>query len=210
MKLKYIDKIIIISFFIVLVTIILIKCFSKISDKILNDYIELNIRNNISNIVNGSIKNVLYSNSYDNLIISSNNSNKVSYLDFDNTKINKLNYEITNDILNSISVIENSNQGIYYIPIGVLYNTTILNYLGPKVPFKIELIGSINNETSINVKEYGINSSLVELLLNIEINMQVIMPFRSKRITVNKSIILDSKIIQAEVPNYYGGIMSVH
>ncbi len=210
MKLKYIDKIIIISFFIVLVTIFLIKCFSKISDKILNDYIELNIRNNISNIINSSIKNVLYSNSYDNLIISSNNSNKVSYLDFNNTKINKLNYEITNDILNSISVIENSNQGIYYIPIGVLYNTTILNYLGPKVPFKIELIGSINNETSINVKEYGINSSLVELLLNIEINMQVIMPFRSKRMTVNKSIILDSKIIQAEVPYYYGGIMSVH
>ena len=210
MKLNNMDKVILICFLIVSVTIILIKCFSKISDKILNDYIELNIRNNISNIVNGSIKNVLYSNSYDNLIISSNNSNKVSYLDFDNNKINKLNYEITNDILNSISVIENSNQGIYYIPIGVLYNTTILNYLGPKIPFKIELIGSINNETSINVKEYGINSSLVELLLNIEINMQVIMPFRSKRITVNKSIILDSKIIQAEVPNYYGGIMSVH
>ena len=93
---------------------------------------------------------------------------------------------------------------------GMIFNNTILNSLGPKVPFKVELVGGVNSETKINVKEYGINSSLVYVILDINITMQVIMPFKSKIISTNKDIIIDSKIIQGEVPNYYGGIMGLH
>ena len=82
--------------------------------------------------------------------------------------------------------------------------------MGPKIPFKISLVGSTNNETKINVEEYGINSSKVEVVLNINFKMMVLLPFKSKEIVINKTIILDSKIIQGKVPDYYGGMFSIN
>ena len=219
MNIKYVDKIIIVFILIIIVTFIFIKKFSNISNKLLNNYVEYKMKNEITSLVNNSVKNILYSNSYNNIIISNNNLGKIDYLDFDNEKINKISYEITNDLLRGLLLIEEGksnniysklNNNIYYVPMGMIFNNTILNSLGPKVPFKVELVGGVNSETKINVKEYGINSSLVYVILDINITMQVIMPFKSKIISTNKDIIIDSKIIQGEVPNYYGGIMGLH
>ena len=66
----------------------------------------------------------------------------------------------------------------------------------------------ISNVALEDVKEYGINSSLVEIVLNIKIQIEVILPFQSKTIFVEKNIILESKIIQGKIPQYYGGFIT--
>ena len=92
------------------------------------------------------------------------------------------------------------------MPIGVIYDIPILIGIGPKIPFKIDIIGNTNNNVYTNIKAYGINNSIIEVILNINMNIQIILPFTSKEININKDIPLDTKIIEGKVPTYYGGI----
>ena len=102
----------------------------------------------------------------------------------------------------------NDNYLVYYIPMGVIHDIPSLTNIGPKIPFKFNIIGNVSCSTTNNIKEYGINSSLIEVNLNIDLNVQVILPFKAEVINMGKSVLLDSKIIQGNIPEYYGGLFS--
>lgn len=92
---------------------------------------------------------------------------------------------------------------IYEIPIGVIFNNSFLSNLGPKIPVKFSLIGDISTGISTKLKNYGINSALIEVNLNIEVNQKVILPFISKNIKVKESVPISIKLMQGNIPNYY-------
>lgn len=92
---------------------------------------------------------------------------------------------------------------IYEIPIGVIFNNSFLSNLGPKIPVKFSLIGDISTGISTKLKNYGINSALIEVNLNIEVNQKVILPFISKNIKVKGSVPISIKLMQGNIPNYY-------
>ena len=95
---------------------------------------------------------------------------------------------------------------IFKIPFGVIYNIPILIPLSPNVPFKISILGNTSNEMITEVKEYGINNSIIEF--NDKKLYDLILPFKSKIIKNEKNILLSSQVIQGKVPDYYGGIIS--
>ncbi len=200
------DIYLVIVIIIFIVTYIFIKIFTYKSESILINYAKRNSTNVVSNLINDSIYNILYDNgSYDDLIIiNKNDLNEINSLNFNNVSINNILYLSTNNILNNIKKLESNNNMIYYVPSGVIYSLPILVNIGPKIPFKIDILGDVNNETNINVREYGINNVVVEVVLNIELTVQVILPFISETLNIDKQIILDSKIIQGSIPNYYG------
>ncbi len=223
MRLKKSDYIILIILIIVIIAFIQIKYFSYKSEPILLNYASNKSINIINTIINESINNKIYNYKYDDIIeIEKDSNDNITSIDFKNETVNSMLYIVTDEIINNIKLLEENNYDemnlkyisdkdkVYYVPYGVVYTSSILSNLGPKIPFKVSLIGSTNNETKINVKEYGINSSMVEVVLNISIKVQVILPFKSKDIVINKTIILDSKIIQGKVPNYYGGLYSAN
>lgn len=205
------DIVLLIIVLILIVSYIFIKIFSYRSEPILMDYAKRKTNNIVSSIINKSINDVIYKNSYENIIqIDKDKNGNITNLNFDSKKINELLYLTTNDILNSIDDLEhiNSKDKVYYVPMGVIHNIPILVNIGPKIPFKIEIISSTNNSSYTNIKEYGINSSIVEVFIKIDIQIQVILPFRSEIIDVEKDILLDSKIVQGKIPEYYGGLLS--
>ena len=223
MKIKTSDYIILVILFIVIVSFIEIKYFSHKSETILLDYSSNKITNIINEIINESINNKIYRYKYNDIIkIDGQNNENITSIDFDNEIVNSMLYMVSDEILGKIKLLESnnydnlnlkyisSNDKVYYVPYGVIYGSSVLSNLGPKIPFKISLVGSTNNETKINVEEYGINSSKVEVVLNINFKMMVLLPFKSKEIVINKTIILDSKIIQGKVPDYYGGMFSIN
>ena len=223
MKIKTSDYIILVILFIVIVSFIEIKYFSYKSETILLDYSSNKITNIINEIINESINNKIYRYKYNDIIkIDGQNNENITSIDFDNEIVNSMLYMVSDEILGKIKLLESnnydnlnlkyisSNDKVYYVPYGVIYGSSILSNLGPKIPFKISLVGSTNNETKINIDEYGINSSKVEVVLNINFKMMVLLPFKSKEIVINKTIILDSKIIQGKVPDYYGGMFSIN
>lgn len=223
MKIKTSDYIILVILFIIIVSFIEIKYFSHKSETILLDYSSNKITNIINEIINESINNKIYRYKYNDIIkIDGQNNENITSIDFDNEIVNSMLYMVSDEILGKIKLLESnnydnlnlkyisSNDKVYYVPYGVIYGSSILSNLGPKIPFKISLVGSTNNETKINIDEYGINSSKVEVVLNINFKMMVLLPFKSKEIVINKTIILDSKIIQGKVPDYYGGMFSIN
>ena len=204
---KLSDKIFFVILLIIIVTVIYIKIFSSRSELILLDYASFKSTNMISSIINNSINDVLLENTYDNIITESKDkTGNIVNINFDNLIVNRLLYQITDNLLNNQSLKYKDKS--FFVPLGVIYNIPVLNNMGPKIPFRLEFIKGINSEAKINIKEYGINSSMVELIININIQMEVIMPFKSKAVSIDKNVILDSKIVQGKVPDYYGGLIS--
>ncbi|MDD6272856.1 MAG: sporulation protein YunB [bacterium] len=204
------DIFLIITIIVFILTYIFIKIFTYKSEKILNNYAKRNSTNIVTNIINDSIYEVLYDNNYDDLIqIDKNNSNEINSLNFNNVKINNILYLTTQNILENIKVLESNNNLIYNVPIGVIYSLPILINIGPKIPFKIDILSDINSDADIKIKEYGINNVVVEVILNIELSVQVIFPFVSQTLNIEKQLILDSKVIQGNIPDYYGTYSSL-
>lgn len=176
-------------------------------------------------IINESIKEALLEEKINDIIkIEKNENNEIISVDFDNVKTNKILYDVNYSMMNYIKKIENNEsisedsklkdnylnkeKMIYNVPFNVISEKPVLIGISPRIPFKLEIISSATNNISTYIKEYGINNSMVELQLEIEINVQIILPFTSQKTTINKQLPISTKIIQGKIPEYYGGMIS--
>ena len=215
------DQIVFITAIICIVTYILINGFTVKSKSTLEDMAN-NKTNELSTIIiNESIKEIIINNSLQSIInVIRNDNNEITNIDLNTTQANKILYDVSDSIMKNIDNIENNNiknlkieyfdekDNIFKVPFGIIHNIPILTFLSPNIPFKISVLGNASNELITEVKEYGINNSTIELRIKCIINLQVILPFKSKVIKNEKSILLSSQVIQGKVPDYYGGIMS--
>ena len=60
------------------------------------------------------------------------------------------------------ATILNNDDFIFNVPIGIIYDMPILVGIGPKIPFKVNILGNSDNTVYTRVKEYGINNSMIE------------------------------------------------
>ena len=217
-KIKLIDKIIILSIIIILLSYIMIKLFTIKSEKLLFEYAKKESISLSTILINKALYEVTFNNNYDGFININKTNDDMLDISLDNNKVNELLFLVNENILKNINILEKGRYNyldveyldksnfIFNVPIGVIYDIPILIGIGPKIPFKIDIIGNTNNNVYTNIKAYGINNSIIEVILNINMNIQIILPFTSKEININKDIPLDTKIIEGKVPTYYGGI----
>ena len=90
-------------------------------------------------------------------------------------KINSLNINLKE--LSDIDYEEIKNGLVYYIPAGNLTGSILTNNLGPKIPLKFNMSGDVISQITTDVKEYGINNSLLEVKLKVKASMIITMPF---------------------------------
>ena len=86
---------------------------------------------------------------------------------------------------------------------GIISNNVLLSNIGPKIPVKLNLIGNVVSSVETTVKNYGINSALIEIYANVEVTEEVIIPFQTERIKITNNIPIAIKIINGSVPDYY-------
>ena len=67
------------------------------------------------------------------------------------------------------------------------------------------MIGNVTSGIKTEVKEYGINNSLITVSVEINIEVMVILPFSSDYVNVTNQVPIAIKLIQGKVPNVYGG-----
>lgn len=155
----------------------------------------------------------------DLFISSKDSSGNIKSIDFNPITINKISnliksniFEYLEDLENgNIEIIKNTalfssriNEGIVFeIPSGIVFNNVLLANIGPKVPVKLSLTGDILTNIHTKVTDYGINNAVVEVVINVEVYEQVILPFTTKRVTINTDIPIAVKLIQGEIPSYY-------
>lgn len=176
------------------------------------EYSELKIKKMSTNLINNSIKD-LVNNEYDlNDLFKSykDSSGRVISIDIDTNLINKILARTSIVTEETLTKLEKGKYNddyagniIYMLPTGILFNNNILYNIFPKIPVKMELVGDIICKLDTDVKAYGINNVLIKLSINVETELKILLPFKSKNIKVNTSFPIIIKIIEGTVPQYY-------
>ncbi|MGD6804171.1 sporulation protein YunB [Rossellomorea vietnamensis] len=94
---------------------------------------------------------------------------------------------------------------VYYIPLGLATNNTLLSNLGPQVPVQFEIIGDVQSSVATAARELGINNTYMEVYINISVEMNVIIPRRTETIVIKNKIKVGDLFIPGKVPEFYNG-----
>lgn len=225
------NKILIILTFVTVITFIVIYIFDKKATPILLNHAELETKRLATVIINRAVsKQIANEITLDELIITNkNNEGEIQNIDFNPYLVNKILNSVTNTVqLNlkwlqegKIDMIElpegvivnydnqKLKQGIIYeMPLGLITKNSFLSNLGPKIPVKLNLVGSVECSVKTDVKHYGINNAVIQVSINVIVSEQVSLPFISKVIKINTDIPVALKIIEGKVPEYYSNGIS--
>jgi sporulation protein YunB len=223
----------IIAIIIVFLVFITLGYFGRGAVNILFNYAEVEVKKFTNIVINRAIskhiaEGVVLDELYD--VIKDQNG-EIQGVSFNSYLVNKMQNMLVNNINlslraieegkiellelpNTISIIYDENKlkkGIIYeIPLGVVTKNLFLANLGPKIPVKIQVVGSVGSNMITVIKPYGINNALIEVSIKIEIEQQILLPLVSRRIKVDTNIPVALKIIPGKVPDYYyqGGIVT--
>lgn len=160
----------------------------------------------------------------DLFITIKDDNGEIKSLDFNPIAVNKMLSMVTSNVqlylrnlesgnLDEIGLTNSSLSGydidklrkgiIYEVPTGVIFDNSILYNIGPKIPVRLSLIGDIISNVDTKVTDYGINNALIEIIINISVVEQVMLPFASKKVTVSTNVPVAIKLVQGNVPEYY-------
>ena len=220
------NKIMVILFLVIIMTFIVIHIFNKKATPVLMNYAKLETKKLATVIINRAVSKQIASEiDLNELIITDKNSEgEIQSVDFNPYLVNKVLNSITNTIQLNLKWLEEGKvdmielpdsvtidydkndlqKGIIYeIPIGSITNNSLIANLGPKVPVRLNLVGSVECGINTNVKDYGINNVILEVSVKATVSEQVILPFSSKTISISTNIPVLMKIIEGKIPNYY-------
>jgi sporulation protein YunB len=95
-------------------------------------------------------------------------------------------------------------QGIAYtIPLGQITNNALLGNLGPRIPIRFHAIGDVTSNVKTKVEPFGINSAYVEVYIELEVSVEVIVPFAVETTVVKQTLPVAMGLVHGTVPNYY-------
>lgn len=197
---------------------------NKKVNTILKQYIDVEVERFANNMVTKIIhEKITDIDASEYLIINKNTSGDIEKISYDTKALNNLKNNITKEVQQSLTNLDNGDVSEYFIPkrikygrfkkikngiicditMGSINNTSIFANIGPAIPLKLTFNNQINSDIDIKIKEYGINNVMMEVYLIITIKEQIIMPLSSERkdITVREPISVD--IIRGEIPKYY-------
>lgn len=193
---------------------------------IIMDYAEIQAGRIATLVINQAItKEVTEEIEIEDLFITIKDDNgELKSLDFNPIAVNKMLSMVTSNVqmylrnlesgnLDEIGLTNSSLSGydidklrkgiIYEVPTGVVFDNSILYNIGPKIPVRLSLIGDIISNIDTKVTDYGINNALIEIIINISVVEQVMLPFASKKVTVSTNVPVAIKLVQGNVPEYY-------
>lgn len=181
----------------------------RIANVILNDVIELDNESFPTNFFE----------------ISKDQLGNIELINFDSKVTNKILKEVNQKALKRLSAIEKGDTSdlelsdslkgtkltylkdgvVCDIPLGVLFHNSLIVNLTTSIPIRFSFIGTVNSNLVTNVKEYGFNSALVEVAIEVTIKEKITMPHSTKSIPISTKVNLVTQIIQGSVPEYYNG-----
>ena len=74
-----------------------------------------------------------------------------------------------------------------------------------KIPLRISFIGNVYTSISTKIKNYGLNSAYLEVIVKVEVKEKIVMPTTNTECVIKDDYPIALKIIQGKIPNYYNG-----
>ncbi|MGM7702657.1 sporulation protein YunB [Pseudalkalibacillus sp. Hm43] len=101
---------------------------------------------------------------------------------------------------------ENEQQAgiVTEIPLGRATNNSLLANLGPSIPVRFRVIGSVQTDWVEETQTSGINNTKLRGWIHVVVKVQVVVPFQTEEKEIKTNIMLLSHFIPGEVPDYYG------
>lgn len=185
------------------------------------NYSKSEIKRIASTIINKSIdKKIIREIDLNKLfIIEKANDEEIMSVTLNSVLINEILNEASDLVSDNLRLIEdrkydqlkdfNITEKNFLVPISLIFNSSFSNNIGPKVPITLKMLGNVTSGIKSDIKEYGINNSLITISIEIEVEMMVILPLSTENISITNYIPLAIRLIQGKVPNYYGGSLTV-
>lgn len=204
--------------FIFLLTII----FSLYYGKKVSDTILINSKIVIDDILTESVNNVkvdtLINSKINNLIkLSYNNKGEIDNISYDLENTYALLSIVRSSIDKDIKKLENGkiNDTNILIKDGLIVNIPFYSFtknllimnIGPTMKTKINILENLAGSITTKLKDYGINSLLIELYLVIDIKSTCFYTLTKSDIHNKYEILISSKIVQGGIPSYYNGFL---
>lgn len=219
---KFKTKLSIVSFFVLILSLININIINSKTKTNVEQYLEMIASKITKYIVNNAyVREKINYYSNDIYSIVKNNDNEIKNIVYNPGVVNDLLNSITDrvyvifnklesgdlknlNIRENILLGENNYDGIVLeIPLGVIFNNYLLSSLGPRIPVKISLTGEFESFVSTDVQEYGINNAMITVNINIKVSEQITIPFISKKIEIENKIPIFMNLVNGSIPNYY-------
>ena len=207
-----------IIFLIIILALIIVKYINDRVAPIVMDYSIGQMKRVSSTIINRSIRDeTLPQDEIDKMfIVSKSKEEEVISVTLDSVIVNKITNRISDACEDNLRLVEenrfneikkkfNIGEEYFLVPSGIIFNNTIFSSFGPKIPIRLKIIGNVTSGIVTNVKEYGINNSLITVSVEIKVELMVILPFSTEFVNITNYVPLAIKIIQGKVPNIYGG-----
>lgn len=210
---------------ILIVTLIVIICISLVSVKLIlnrinpliKDYSISQMKRLITVIINRSINSDLLNKDDINNLYIINKDSDTMIVTLDSVIVNKITDTISDACEDNLRIIENGNYNLlkdkfnigeeyFYVPSTIFFNNTILSLISPKIPISLKMIGNVTSGLNTDVKEYGINNSLITISSEVTVSMMIILPFTSDYVSVTNYVPISIKLIQGRVPEFYNKI----
>lgn len=147
--------------------------------------------------------------------VQQDKNGKVSTIDLNTKQVNEILTSTTTYIEKYLHQVENGDMkalglseedGVSMsVPLGRITENALLGNLGPDIPIDFTTIGHVDTDIKQKIEPHGINNTAIEIIMEINVTLQVIIPFHTKEITVKQHIPIATRIVQGEVPAYYGG-----
>lgn len=213
MKRKWLKLLITFILLIIFTFIILVFLSNKVMPFYMN-YSEAEMKRVVTTVINKSVtEEVTNQLEVDSLFALKKENDNTIIVDFDPVIVNRVMSKISDVVYNNLKLISkkdkltlekyNLDESYFYIPSGIIFNTTMLNNIGPRIPINLEIISSVNPNLKTEVTEYGINNSLIEVYINVIVDVKMILPMYSNTMQIVVVVPLAVKLIQGEVPKYY-------
>ncbi|MBD3108788.1 sporulation protein YunB [Bacillus sp. AGMB 02131] len=156
----------------------------------------------------------------DELILENHREGRASTFSFNPKVYNEALTTTTEDIERRLGLKKNEQPGeegtdsqmqniVYRIPLGVATNVNLFANSGPEVPVRLSLVRDVDSQIRTKMTHSGINNTFFELFVDIEVEMQIVIPFYSDREPIKQSVKIGDYFIEGEVPSYYGTGISI-
>ena len=141
---------------------------------------------------------------YDDLVILEKDENgEVTALQTNMAKINVLQTEITNVVIQKLS--DQMNTEIK-VPLGNIIGGTVFSGRGPGIPVRIVSVSNVTADFTNEFSSAGINQTRHQIILNIKVDIDMLIPGGTVQDTVKTSMVIAETVIVGTVPGTYADL----
>lgn len=133
-------------------------------------------------------------------LIKEDSNSQVESVLINTAQVNKILGLVNSSLEKNMDSIQNTE---LQIPFASIFSEVLFNSFGPNIKLKIYPIGSYKCDVISTATEYGINNTLFEIYITVDLKIETLVPLQRNENVVNCKIPIVMQIIHGEVPRYY-------